>query len=244
MYPYKQPHYPSNSMYPHRVPIADFGDLQPERPQPASIPCRQPVNQRRNRIHYTGYNIELTTIQTCRCARPGSHGDAWSFADGHSDMQYTGIRLLDLQGGEIDYNELIHRCLDHLGKDFVDTKTEVMTVYRQVLHPDTMRALYAQQETANQISETGQLEVGNRIVSNARVVLKLPYDAIWYGPVNPKGCRVWPPPEQSHGLPWLSANGAWNPVTGRAMTGREVFWGQRRYGRRGVWKTLTLLKWR
>jgi hypothetical protein len=192
MYPYKQSNYVSGSMYPGRTP--NLGPcMQLENPQPAVKPHRQPVNPRQARVHFTGYNRGLTTMPICRCAQPESHGDAYSYADGNANVRYNGIQCLDVQGRELDYNNWAHRSFDLIGKDYVASVAELAVVDSQVLHPDTIRALREQRETLRRIRQGRGNTVTNII----------PYDAIWYGPVNPKGVKLRRHPSNAMAFPSL-----------------------------------------
>jgi hypothetical protein len=132
------------------------------------------------------------------------------------------MRFLDLQSQELDWQEEMHRRLDVLGKDFA-TGPELHTTNSQVLHPDSVRALENQGQTLR------------RMRNGAGVKNVIPHDAIWYGPVNPKGCLVAPRPEQCHGMYFAGANGGWDPVTGRSIRGTP--WrGTRRDSRRDYYR--------
>jgi len=231
MFPYRQSVYTYNITFSQQVPFPGSYIVQAENPQLALVPQlavvpqQQVVQRRQTRVHYTGYDRNLTDSQFCRCAQPETHGDAYSHPEVNNHAQYDGIHILDLQGQEIPKEEYLQRCMDILGKDFVNSKYEIRAVRAQVMHPDSIRATDGQRETARRAAKTGEVRVG------------LPHDLIWHGPVNPKGCHIHPPPEQcEHNF--IGASGSWDPVTGRAvngltMIGRDADWGQRGYGSQG-----------
>ena len=231
MFPYRQSVYTYNITFSQQVPFPGSYIVQAENPQLALVPQlavvpqQQVVQRRQTRVHYTGYDRNFSDSKFCRCAQPETHGDVYSHAEVDNHAQYDGIRILDLQGQEIQREEYIQRCMDILGKDFVNSKYELRTVRAQVMHPDNIRAMDGQRETARRAAEIGEVRNG------------LPHDVIWYGPVNPKGCHIHPPPEQCD-RSFIGASGSWDPRTGRAvngplLTGRESDWGQRGFGFQG-----------
>jgi hypothetical protein len=138
MYPYKLPSQGFNTLYPgpRRTQVPCY--IPSEEPRQTVVPPQQRISQRQTQCHFTGYTRELQDLKVCRCANPASHGDAYSYAS--NDQQWNGMRLLDLQGQELDRQEEMHRRLDVLGKDFA-TRPELHTTNSHVLHPDSVRAL-------------------------------------------------------------------------------------------------------
>lgn len=237
MYPYRRLGYTYNITFSHQAPFPGPYNVQPGNPQLAVVPQQQVGNRRQTRVHYTNYDRDLIDSQICRCATPENHGDAYSYPDVNNHAQYDGIRILDLQGREIQNDEYFQRCLDILRKDFVNSGSQTKAVRAQVLHPDTIQVLHDQRETLRRAEKGGQVRDASGAVLKGVEKAGLPHDVIWYGPVNPKDCRILPPPEQCEGT-FIGASRGWNPVTGRAvngppMTGREAYWGQRGYGRQG-----------
>jgi hypothetical protein len=101
MYPHKLSSHSFNAQYQTPRPTAAPRETPAEDPRQTVVLCQEPVAQRLTRYHITGYTRELSKFRICRCANPGSHGDAYSL--GSSFAAWDGIRCFDLQGLEIDW---------------------------------------------------------------------------------------------------------------------------------------------
>jgi hypothetical protein len=123
----------------------------------------QQSGNRRHLPHYTGYDQSLTVVYICRCANPVRHGDAWSKTNDPAE-RYDGIPRRDTTGTRITWEEIMHRSLDILGKDYANTR-ELKDTNRQVYHPDTVRELERQRRKGDWAQERGL------------VINGIPYDA-------------------------------------------------------------------
>jgi hypothetical protein len=177
--------------------------------------------------HYTGYDRSLTVTYVCRCAKPVRHGDAWSRTNEPSE-RYDGIPRRDTTGTRITWEEANHRGLDILGKDYANTE-ELDDTIRQVYHSDTIRELERQRQKEDWARERDLAIPG------------IPFDAIWHGRTNPKGCMILPPPE-TPGSVFIGAHGGYRPgptasAQGTRLQGRATTlghsWGASQVNRGG-----------
>ena len=217
MYPYKLASHSFNMQYQAPRSTQAPRETPADDPKQTVVPYQQPVARRQTQCHYTGYIRDLTNLKVCRCENPGSHGETYS--PNTDAAAWHGVRKFDLQGLELDWRDWVHRSLDVLSKDYAVCNSDIRSVYQQVLHPDCIRALEGQEQTLR------------RMRSGAGVRMGIPYDTIWYGPVNPRGCMIISAPELCQSVHFTGSEGAWDAVTGRQSKGM-LLWETRRLSRR------------
>ncbi|KAF2024311.1 hypothetical protein EK21DRAFT_79009 [Setomelanomma holmii] len=182
--------------------------------------------QQWNQPHYTGYNRFLEHAILCRCANPVGHGDA--FSNVSTSESYTGMPSRDLNAIKMSWDEEMHRLLDALEKDYA-TREEVRSVWSQVYHPDTVRALWQKHRN------------GEWAMARGITVRGVPHNVIWHGRVNPQNVGVMPLPE-TPGLVTIGPQGGYRPgptasAQGTRLQGRPTTlghtWGVNQINRGG-----------
>ncbi|KAH5279349.1 hypothetical protein HBI23_049730 [Parastagonospora nodorum] len=193
---------------PTRVAVPERNALYNNQALLTRVAQQPPPETERHVPHYTGYDPAVENGVICRCANPVRHGDAFSTPT--TSELYDGLVRRDQQGNRMTMDEAHHRRLDVLGKDSA-TREEFESVNVFVFHTETVKQLDKQNRYHEWADKQPNLTVSNGI----------PFDAIWYGRKNPKGCYVLPPPETSN-LVMIGPDGDYRPGARASAEGPRV----------------------
>ncbi|KAH3982413.1 hypothetical protein HBH98_011770 [Parastagonospora nodorum] len=193
---------------PTRVAVPERNALYNNQALLTRVAQQPPPETERHVPHYTGYDPAVENGVICRCANPVRHGDAFSTPT--TSELYDGLVRRDQQGNRMTMDEAHHRRLDVLGKDSA-TREELESVNVFVFHTETVKQLDKQNRYHEWADKQPNLTVSNGI----------PFDAIWYGRKNTKGCYVLPPPETSN-LVMIGPDGDYRPGARASAEGPRV----------------------